>query len=139
MLNYGYAVVRAAVARALVAAGLFPPIGLHHRSRADDFALADDLMEPFRPWVDARVQKYLLGRIPEELDQPAKAALLELLSTEVRSGEATGPLMVAMHRMCASLADAYRGEGKALLIPQPAMGPPGPVQPPGSPSPDDGT
>ncbi len=119
MLNYGYAVLRAAVARAIVGAGLAPALGLHHHTRSNAFALADDLVEPFRPIVDARVARYAVERAPcGELDQPAKAALLDLLAAKVRTGERTGPLMAALHRMCASLADCYAGRSKRLLIPK---------------------
>ncbi len=78
-LNYGYAVVRAAIARAIVAAGLLPSLGLHHRNRSNAFCLADDLIEPLRPLVDDRVRE-LHRQGYEELNQPAKAALLEILA-----------------------------------------------------------
>jgi len=119
LLNYGYAILRAAVARAIVAAGLFPALGIHHRNRSDAFALADDLVEPLRPMADAQVRDRLLQEpCPPRLDQHAKARLLELLSTTVRIEETTGPLMVALHRMCASLVECYQRQRKRLLIPQ---------------------
>jgi CRISPR-associated protein Cas1 len=121
MLNYGYAIVRAAVARALVAAGLLPALGLHHSNRSNAFCLADDLMEPLRPLVDARVRVlHFAGRT--ELDQPTKAALLELLTLEVRMAgreQIAGPLMVALHRMIASLVRCYSAGEKRLEIPVP--------------------
>lgn len=115
MLNYGYAVLRAAIARALVAAGLFPALGLHHANRSNAFCLADDLLEPLRPMVD-RVVRRLHHRRQAELDPKAKQALLELLTASVRCGDQTGPLMVALHRMVASLVACYRGEEKRLLL-----------------------
>jgi len=77
-LNYGYAVIRAAIARAIVAAGLLPAIGIHHRSRSNAFCLADDLIEPLRPLVDARVRR-LVDRGSLKLDPTTKPPLLELL------------------------------------------------------------
>lgn len=118
LLNYGYAVLRAAIARAIVAAGLLPALGLHHSNRANAFCLADDLIEPVRPLVDRRVRElYRRGQV--DLDQATKAALLELLTWEVRVGEQSGPLMVNLHRMVASLVRCYQGESKRLEFPVP--------------------
>ena len=116
-LNYGYAVVRAAVARALVAAGLQPALGLHHSNRSNAFCLADDLMEPLRPLVDDRARN-LREQGHEELNQEAKAGLLELLADQVRMGDETGPLMVNVHRMVSSLVKCYSGEATKLEIPK---------------------
>ena len=117
-LNYGYAVLRAAVGRALVSAGLFPALGIQHHNRSDAFALADDMMEPLRPLVDRRVRGLLFQNpTPDSLDRPVKQALLSVLSATVRLERATGPLMVALHRMSASLVDCLRGNRDALLIP----------------------
>lgn len=118
-LNYGYAVVRAAVARAIVAAGLLPSLGIHHRNRSNPFCLADDLIEPLRPLVDDRVRE-LHRQGYEELNQPAKAALLEILADRVALGvgeENTGPLMVQIHRYVASLVRCYTGDARELQIP----------------------
>jgi len=116
LLNYGYAILRAAVARALVAAGLLPVLGLHHSNRSNGFCLADDLVEPLRPIVDARARElYWAGH--NELDQPTKAELLELLTVEVRTGTETGPLFVSLHRMVASLVKCYQGTSRDLEIP----------------------
>ena len=115
-LNYGYAVVRASVARAIVAAGLQPSLGIHHRNRSNAYCLADDLVEPFRPLVDDRVREmYRQGY--EELNQPAKAELLDILTQPMKLGEQTGPLMVMLHRLVASLTRCYAGEQKQLEIP----------------------
>jgi CRISPR-associated protein Cas1 len=131
-LNYGYAVLRAAVARAIVAAGLLPSLGLYHRNRSNPFCLADDLIEPLRPLVDDRVRE-LHRQGYEELAQPAKAALLEILADRVSLGageENTGPLMVQMHRYVASLVRCFTGEARELEIPV-AVSEPG-SQPPAS-------
>jgi CRISPR-associated protein Cas1 len=123
-LNYGYAVVRAALARAIVAAGLLPSLGIHHRNRANAFCLADDLIEPLRPLVDDRVRE-LHRQGYDELNQPAKAAILEILADRVTIGdgeENTGPLMVQLHRYVASLVRCYTGKARALDIPKPVGG-----------------
>jgi CRISP-associated protein Cas1 len=118
-LNYGYAVVRAALARAIVAAGLLPSLGIHHRNRSNPFCLADDLIEPLRPLVDDRVRE-LARQGYDELNQPAKAAILEILADRVTIGdgdENTGPLMVQLHRYVASLVRCYTGNARKLSIP----------------------
>ncbi|NLX13198.1 MAG: type II CRISPR-associated endonuclease Cas1 [Phycisphaerales bacterium] len=116
LLNYGYAILRAAVARALVAAGLHPALGLHHSNRANAFCLADDLVEPIRPLADARVRE-LAEWGKNALDQSVKAQLLQLLVAEVRTDGQTGPLMVGLHRTVSSLVQCYRGTEKRLLFP----------------------
>lgn len=115
-LNYGYAILRAAIARAIVAAGLLPSLGLHHRNRSNAFCLADDLIEPLRPLVDDRVRE-LHRQGHEELNQPAKAALLEILADRVRFGDEVGPLMVELHRYVASLVRCFTGDDRELQIP----------------------
>ncbi|MCI0366261.1 MAG: CRISPR-associated endonuclease Cas1 [Phycisphaerales bacterium] len=115
-LNYGYAVLRAAIARAIVGAGLLPSVGLHHRNRSNPFCLADDLIEPLRPLVDDRVRE-LHRQGYDELNQPAKAAILEILADRVRLGEDIGPLMVQLHRYVASLVRCFTGEARELDIP----------------------
>lgn len=117
MLNYGYAVVRAAVGRALVAAGLQPALGLMHSNRSNAFCLADDLIEPLRPLVD-RAARNLYREGAAELNRAVKARLLTLLTATVRIEDLTGPLMVALHRTVASLVRCYRGEDRRLLLPE---------------------
>jgi len=116
MLNYGYAIVRAAVARALVTAGLQPAWGIHHSNRSNAFCLADDLIEPLRPLIDRRVrQLHHQGR--RELDQPTKAYLLDVLAMPIDIGDQTGPMMVSLHRTTASLIRCFQGLEKNLLLP----------------------
>lgn len=115
-LNYGYAIVRAAIARAIVAAGLLPSIGIHHRNRANAFCLADDLIEPLRPLVDDRVRE-MHRQGYEELNQPAKAELLRILEDRVRLADEVGPLMVTLHRYVASLVRCFTGDERELQIP----------------------
>jgi CRISPR-associated protein Cas1 len=127
MLNYGYMVMRAAIARALCSAGLLPCLGIHHCNRYNAFCLADDILEPFRGFVEARVRQICQsvrqdqGReegIPEELTQEIKAQLLDILYQEVSIGGFNGPLMVGMHRTAASLARCFAGEQKELELPE---------------------
>jgi CRISP-associated protein Cas1 len=117
LLNYGYAIVRAGVARAIVAAGLLPALGLHHSNRSNAFCLADELMEPIRPIVDRRVRE-LHREGHNELKPETKAGLLGLLADRVRLGHERGPLMVNLHRMVASLVRCYQGETNRLEIPR---------------------
>ncbi len=121
LLNYGYAVVRAAVARALVAAGLLPSLGLHHSNRSNAFCLADDLVEPLRPIVDDRARE-LYRQGFDQLDAEGKAGLLKLLAEDVRLGGETGPLMVVLHRYVASLVKCFQGDAKRLEIPEMMIG-----------------
>lgn len=116
LLNYGYAIMRAAVARAVVAAGLTPALGIQHHQRSNAFCLADDLMEPLRPLVDDRVRE-LWHSEQEELTPLTKTALLELLTLRVHTGDAAGPLMVGLHRYVASLVRCFEGTERQLTIP----------------------
>ncbi len=118
LLNYGYSVMRAAVARALVGAGLHPALGLYHANRSNSFCLADDFVEPLRPFVD-RVVRRLIGACVQHLDREAKTELLGLLAAPVRLGDQTGPLMVQLHRSVASLARCIQREDDKLQIIEP--------------------
>ena len=119
LLNYGYAVVRAATARAVAAAGLIPTLGVHHRNRGNPFCLADDLMEPYRPYVDWRV-KAILGSVdvPPALDRPEKAALLSLFNETVLVGGRRLPLLLALHASAASLCRMMTEGSKEILLPE---------------------
>ncbi len=117
LLNYGYSILRASVARAIVMAGLHPTFGLQHCNRSNLFCLADDLMEPLRPLVDARVRE--LVRLDQTTLSPiTKAALLQLLTQEASTGSEAGPLMVTLHRYVASLVKCYSSETEHLEIPE---------------------
>lgn len=120
ILNYGYMVMRASVARAIAGAGLHPSFGVHHRNRGNAFCLADDLLEPLRPLVDAAVYG-IMGSVPGD-EEPsvtpaAKQVLLALLARDVELAGQAGPLMVQLHRMAASLWDCYAGERETLDLP----------------------
>ena len=119
LLNYGYTVMRAAVARALCSAGLLPCIGIHHRNRYNAFCLADDLVEPFRGYVDAKVKEIVEGDgVPNDLNQGLKARLLEVLYETVVIGGCTSPLMVGLHRTTASLQRCFSAEQETLELPE---------------------
>jgi CRISPR-associated protein Cas1 len=119
MLNYGYMVMRAAVARALCSAGLLPSLGIHHRNRYNAFCLADDMVEPFRGFVEAKVKEICQAEgAPDELDQQIKAKLLEVLYEEVQIGGYKGPLMVGLHRTMASLQRCFAREQRELDLPE---------------------
>lgn len=119
-LNYGYAILRAAVARALIGSGLCCFRGIHHHNRYNPFCLADDVMEPYRPYVD----QYILGRVrpfdgpQRELTKEMKERLLQMLTCDVNLGEYRRPLMVALSYTTSSLAKYYLGKGESLLLPE---------------------
>lgn len=117
LLNYGYMVLRAAVARAVVSAGLHPAMGLHHHNRANPFCLADDLMEPLRPLVDKVVVELFYLKRLATLERPAKEALLSILTRQITVADQSGPLMVGLHRMAASLVRCYEGASRSLDLP----------------------
>ena len=115
LLNYGYAVMRATVARAVIAAGLHPTIGIHHAHRGNAFALADDLVEPFRPLVDALVAAMTIAGIGE-LAPPQKRRFARLIAFDVRiSGEAS-PVSVAAQRLAQSLGQAFESGRPELAL-----------------------
>lgn len=119
-LNYGYAVVRAALARAIVASGLIPSLGVFHKNRSNPFCLADDLFEPYRPYVDWRV-KLLTQERKEPLsleDRAIRAALLSLFNETVKIGDRKLPLLLAIGASAASLARALTGGERALALPE---------------------
>ncbi len=106
-LNYGYAIVRASAARAIVACGLIPSLGVFHKNRANPFCLADDLFEPYRPFVDWRVKKMVLEAKGEALDldhRPTRASLLSLFNETISIDGRRWPLMIGLQHSASSLA-----------------------------------
>lgn len=116
LLNYGYAIVRAATARAIVGAGLHPALSIFHRNQYNSVALADDLVEPIRPLIDLRVRELSDGGLLQ-LDRDAKARLLESLSWPVKMGESRFPLLVALHYYTANIRECLAGERAHPVIP----------------------
>jgi len=115
LLNYGYTVFRAAAARAACAAGLLPIVGIHHHNRSNALCLADDLVEPYRPYVDWRIRRLVDHRAQVgELDRETKAALLSLFNEIIPIGGQRSPLLLAFHSTAASLGNSFR-QGEAVL------------------------
>ena len=119
LLNYGYAILRATVARSLVGAGLLPTFGIFHRNRYNAYCLADDIMEPYRPVVDFIVRSIVdKTSVIENLNQELKVQLLKIPTIDVLIDNEKSPLMIATQRTAASLAKCYLGESKKILYPQ---------------------
>lgn len=117
-LNYGYAILRAAVARALMGSGLLCTMGIHHRNKYNSFALADDIMEPFRPLIDEKVHE-ITQKYPEtELNSTIKSELLQLLTRTVYFKNEKSPLMIALQKTASSLQQCFMGERKKIKYPQ---------------------
>ena len=121
LLNYGYAILRAITARSLVASGLMPTFGIHHRNKYNAFALADDIMEPYRPYVDEVVyeiiETYGLDNGEIKLDTKIKAELLKIPAIDVIIDGERSPLMIAMQRTTASLFHCFAGNSRKILYP----------------------
>lgn len=117
-LNYGYIILRAAVTRALVGSGLLPTLGIHHKNRYNAYCLADDIMEPYRPYVDDAVYElWESGNKDMILDKETKAYLLNVLTCDVKIGKVKRPLLVALSHTTASLARCFSGEEKKIAFP----------------------
>ena len=117
LLNYGYTILRAAVARALIGSGLYPAFGVFHRNRYNAFPLADDVMEPYRPFVDEIVYHLYYDGAVNELDNQSKGKLLRVLFSDVKMGKVTRPLENALSLTTASLLKMYKGETDKLSLP----------------------
>lgn len=118
LLNYGYTVLRAATARAIAAAGLHPTIGIFHSNRSNAFALADDLMEPFRPLVDLTARAILTQSGPE-VTPSAKKAFAQLIALDLPLTGETSPVSVALTRLATSLAQSFETRKLVLALPEP--------------------
>jgi len=118
LLNYGYAILRAVVARALVGSGLLPTLGIHHRNKYNAYCLADDIMEPYRPFVDKLVVEIVnSGANINELTKEIKAELLQIPVLDVIINGERSPLMLAAGQTTASLAKCYFGESRKITYP----------------------
>lgn len=118
LLNYGYAILRAIVARGLVSSGLLPTLGIHHRNKYNAYCLADDIMEAYRPFVDQIVLKIVdAGENFLELGSSIKTQLLGIATVDVPFENETSPLMVGLQRTTASLAKCYEGKLRKITYP----------------------
>lgn len=120
LLNYGYTVLRAATARAVIAAGLHPTLGIHHCNEGNPMRLVDDLMEPFRPLIDLLVWQ-LRRRGESEISPDTKRALVRSLYDDVQTSAGATPAVVSMQRLAVSLAQIYLGEREKLDLPLPGL------------------
>lgn len=119
MLNYGYAILRAVVARSLCGSGLHCALGIHHRNKYNAFCLADDVMEPYRPYVDRAVCSIVDSDIDySELTPALKKELLQIPAMDVTIDGEKSPLMVAMQRTTSSLARCFEGSSRRIAYPQ---------------------
>lgn len=119
LLNYGYAILRAIVARALVSSGMLPTLGIHHHNRYNAYCLADDIMEPYRPYVDELVYSIVKDKGINNLDlsKEIKAQLLSISTLDVVIGGKRSPLMVAVTQTTASLYKCFTGELRRIAYP----------------------
>ncbi len=119
LLNFGYAVLRSIVARALVDSGLLPVLGIFHKNKYNPYCLADDVMEPYRPFVDLLVMQWY-QRFPEntELDTESKKHLLQVATMDVKEGKQKRPLLVAVRNTASSLYKCYSGEKRLISYPE---------------------
>ncbi len=119
LLNYGYAILRAVVARGLVASGLLPTLGIHHHNRYNAYCLADDIMEPYRPYVDRLVYDMVKqGANYAELTKDLKVRLLTIPTLETTIAGKRSPLMVAVGQTTASLYKCFSGELRKISYPE---------------------
>lgn len=117
LLNYGYTILRAAMARALMGSGLLPAIGIFHKNKYNAFPLADDIMEPYRPFVDELVYR-LYSQGKKELTKEVKAEILKILFTDTQFEKTTHPLEIGLTTTTASLVKCLNGTCKKVLYPQ---------------------
>lgn len=118
LLNYGYAILRASIARALSGSGLLPTLGIFHRNRYNAYCLADDMMEPYRPFVDAVVRSIIdTTSNLDPMSRDIKNRLLMIPALDVEIQDETSPLFVAVQRTATSLAKCFIGDSKKLALP----------------------
>ena len=117
LLNYGYAILRAVVARGLVSSGLLPTLGIHHHNRYNAYCLADDIMEPYRPFVDKLVVE-IFDNGMVDLDKDAKSKLLSIPVLDVVINGQRSPLMIAVGLTTSSLYKCFSGENRRITYPE---------------------
>ncbi|MGQ9847854.1 MAG: type II CRISPR-associated endonuclease Cas1 [Bacteroidales bacterium] len=119
LLNYGYAILRATMARSIVEAGLLPTLGIHHHNRYNAYCLADDMMEAYRPFVDYLVYKILMKYgIPQELTKDIKTELLSVNYIDCKINGETSPLQIATQKTARSLQKCFEGSQRKLILPE---------------------
>lgn len=119
LLNYGYAILRAVVARGLVSSGLLPTLGIHHRSKYNAYCLADDIMEPYRPFVDQVVREIVYSGVSyNDISKELKQQLLSIPVLDIWIEGDRSPLMVGLQRTTASLVKCFSGETRKILYPE---------------------
>ena len=119
LLNYGYAILRGIVARALVGSGLMPTVGIHHRNQYNAYCLADDIMEPYRPFVDWLVYEMTMELTDiSEITKEIKTKLLGIATVDVTIETLRSPLMVGVQKTTASLAKCFEGTTRKILYPE---------------------
>ena len=118
LLNYGYAILRGIIARALVSSGLLPTLGIHHHNRYNAYCLADDIMEPYRPYVDKLVFQLVENNPTTELNKEIKSSLLTIPTLDVTIGGKRSPLMIAAAQTTASLYKCFSGELRRIIYPE---------------------
>ncbi len=119
LLNYGYAILRSVIARSLVSSGLLPTLGIFHKNKYNAYCLADDIMEPYRPYVDMLVLEILRKhRLGTDVTIHSKRVLLTLPTVDVEIKNMTRPLMIAASMTTASLAKCYQGETRKIIYPE---------------------
>ena len=118
LLNYGYSILRAVVARALVGGGLLPTLGIHHHNRYNAYCLADDIMEPYRPYVDKLVAEMITDGAEQKINATNKVKLLNIPVIEVNINGRRSPLMIAVSQTVSSLVKCFKGECRKLIYPE---------------------
>lgn len=119
LLNYGYAILRAVIARSLVSSGLLPTLGIHHHNRYNAYCLADDIMEPYRPFVDTVVVSIVnSGENFQELSKSIKTQLLKIPTIDVMINKRKSPLMVAVSQTTSSLSQCFEGKLRKIKYPE---------------------
>jgi CRISPR-associated protein Cas1 len=118
LLNFGYAVLRGIVARALVSSGLLPVLGIFHKNKYNAYCLADDIMEPYRPFVDKMVYNYIKDNYCFDLNKDTKAYLLQIATQDVLIDGLIRPLFVAVTTTTASLYKCFTGEFRQIKYPE---------------------
>lgn len=121
LFNYGYAILRAVVARSLIASGCLLAMGIHHKNQYNAFCLADDIMEPYRPYVDRIVLQMLKDAkepITEDITKEQKQVLLQIPAIDIHLDNEKSPLMVGMQRTTSSVMKCFEGEARKILYPE---------------------